>query len=148
MTRTQVSRIVNAPIGVVFNTVADINQFSKAIPHIVKVEILSDVRSGVGTKFRETRLMKGREAATDLEVTEFAQNEHVRLVADSHGTIWDSVFAVKSIAGGTELTLTMDAKSDKLIPKIMNRLIYGMVKKALERDMDSVKEYCEKEKTK
>jgi hypothetical protein len=69
--RWVVSSSIAAPIDVVFSTVAAINQFSRAIPHIVKVEFLSEVRAGVGTRFGETRLMGGREAATELEVTEW-----------------------------------------------------------------------------
>lgn len=144
MSSMMITRTINAPVDVVFKTVSDIKQFSKAVPHIVKVEFLSDIKSGVGTRFRETRLMKGREAATELEVTEFVVNDRVRLVAESNGTIWDSLFVVKSENGRTLLTMTMEAKTDKLIPKIINFLISGMIKKAVEKDMDAVKAFCEK----
>ena len=81
MSRIIVTRTIDAPIDLVFQTVADERRLSQALPHIVKVEFLSDVRAGVGTRFRETRLMNGKEATTELEVTEFVENEHVRLVA-------------------------------------------------------------------
>ena len=64
MSRTTVSRTIDAPIERVFNAVADITEFSKALPHIVNVEFLTDSRLGVGTRFRETRLMRGKEAIT------------------------------------------------------------------------------------
>jgi hypothetical protein len=38
----------------------------------------------------------------------------------------------------------MDARPYKLMARVMNTLIGGMVKKAVEKDMDSVKAYCEK----
>ncbi len=144
MSRMIVTRTIKAPVEVVFKTVSDINQFSKAIPHIVKVEFLSDTKSGLGTRFRETRLMKGKEATTELEVKEFVENDRIRMVADSHGTVWDSMFVVKPDNGQTLLTMTMEAKTDKLIPKIINFMIGGMVKKAVEHDMDAVKAFCEK----
>ena len=28
-----------------------------------------------------------------LEVTEYVEHEHVRMIADSHGTVWDSILA-------------------------------------------------------
>ena len=146
MSRWVVTRTIAAPIDVVFATVADINQFARAIPHIVKVEYLGDARSGVGTRFRETRLMRGKEATTELEVTEWVRNDHVRLVADTHGTVWDSVFAVREEQGATVLTLTMNAIAHGLIPKLMvNFIIRGMLQKALEGDMDAVKAFCERE---
>lgn len=91
MSRITSTRFINAPLDLVFKTVADIQNFSKAIPNIVDVEFLSDQKSGVGTCFRETREMNGREASTELEVTEYKENDHIRRVADSHGTVWDSV---------------------------------------------------------
>ena len=81
MSRITVTRTIDAPIDLVFQTVADERRLSQALPHIVKVEFLSDVKAGVGTRFRETRLMNGKEATTELEVTEFVENERVRLVS-------------------------------------------------------------------
>ena len=143
MTRTIITRLIDAPIDKVFRTVADIRQFFQAIPHIVKIEFLTDKKTGVGTRFRETRLMKGKEVATELEITEYVKNDRVRLVADSHGTIWDTVFTVRAKDTQTELTMRMDAKAHKLLPRLINPLIKGMVKKAIIKDMDSVKTYCE-----
>ncbi|MFQ5627145.1 MAG: SRPBCC family protein [bacterium] len=144
MSNYTVKRTINAPIDKVFKTVSDINNFSKAIPHIVKAEIISDIKSGVGTRFSETRLMKGKEATEEMEVTEYVENDRVRIVCDSHGTVWDSLFTVASVNDQTELTLSMDAKSYKFMAKLMNPMIKGMLGKALEADMDAVKVYCEK----
>src|SRR6185295_361887 len=101
--RLVVMRTIDAPIDVVFRTVADITQFSRALPHIVKVEFLSDARLGAGTRFRETRLMKGKENVTELEVTEYVENDRVRLVADNHGVVWDSV-----IVGAQPYAIVLD----------------------------------------
>jgi hypothetical protein len=144
MPKIEITRMIDAPVDKVFRTVSEINEFSKAIPHIIRTEILSDVKSGVGTHFRETRLMKGKEATTELEVTEYIENERVRIVSDTHGTLWDTIFTVKSVAGQTELIMTMHAKAYKLLPKLMNLLIKGMVKTAIAQDMDAVKAFCEK----
>ena len=145
MPRMTVTRTIDAPVDLVFNSVADISQFSQAIPHIVNVEFLTEQKTGVGTRFREMRLMHGKEATTELEVTEYVENERIRLVADSHGILWDTVFTVKSEDGPTELTMTMDAKACKLLSRIMNPLIMGMITRAVEKDMDAVKDFCENE---
>ena len=108
MASITVTRVIEAPAGVVFRTVADIGHFSQAVPHIVKVEFLSELKSGVGTRFRETRLMNGREASTELEVTEHVENDHVRIVSDAGGAIWDTVFTVSPSGKGTELTMVME----------------------------------------
>ena len=144
MPRIAITRRIDAPADAVFSAVSDIRRFSEALPHVVKFEFLTEQKTGVGTRFRETRLMGGKEAETELEVTEFVENERVRLVADSHGTIWDTTFTVEAGDGATKLDMVMDARAHKLLPKLMNPLVMGMIRKAVERDMDLVKAYCEK----
>ncbi|REJ72151.1 MAG: SRPBCC family protein [Planctomycetota bacterium] len=141
------TRRINAPVDIVFHTVADISRFSEAVPHIVNVEFLTEQQSGVGTRFRETRVMHGKEIATELEVTEYVENDRVRIVADSHGTVWDTVFSVSEEGAATVLAMTMTANARTLAAKLTTRMISGMVAKAVEADMDFVKEYCENRQT-
>lgn len=147
MTKTTVIREINAPVEEVFSCIADTSKFKEAIPHIVKVEMLSEQTTGNGTRFRETRLMNGREASTELEFSDYVQNEQVRAVADSGGAIWDTLFTTENIgsdeAPKTKLTLVMEARAYKLMAKIVTPFIKGIVQKAVEEDMDSVKLYCE-----
>jgi len=144
MTRITVKRIFNAPADLVFKAISDIENFPNTNPDIVKIEFLSDKKSGIGTRFRETRWMGNRSSVTDLEISEFVENDHVRFIADSHGTIWDSIFDVIPLEDKTELTLTMDAKAHKLLPKILNPLMKGLYRKGLEKHMDLLRTYCEK----
>lgn len=138
-----ITRTINAPIEKVFWAVADVHEFGKALPHAIGVEYLSENKTGVGARFRETRNLRGKEATTELEVTEHVENDHVRMVADSHGTVWDTTFAVRQAEAGTVLTTTMDARAHKLLPRLINPLIRGMVSKAVADDMDLAKTYCE-----
>ena len=142
MSRTVVSRKIGAPVARVFRTVADIREFSKAVPDIVGVEFLSERRSGDGTRFRETRKVGGREASTELEVIEYVEDDRVRLVSDAGGTQWDSVFTVVESDGGTVLELVMEARPYRLLARITTPLMKRMIQKALEKDMDAVKTYC------
>lgn len=144
MIRIIVKRIIKAPVEKVFKAVTDISNLPNVVPDIKSTEIKTDIKSGVGTKFRETRMMKGKESITDLEVTEYVENESVRMVADSHGTVWDSVFTVKETDIGTKLELIMVAKAHKILPKLLNPLMKNLFKKGLEKHIDAVKVFCEK----
>ena len=136
--------MVQAPVEAVFDCVAHIQNFSNAVPDISKIEFLTQSRRGVGTRFRETRVMKGREATTELEVTEYDAPHRIRLVSDEGGTIWDTVFTTIATAdGGTRLEMVMDARPYKLMAKIVNPFIGRMISKAVEEDMNAVKTYCE-----
>ena len=147
MATMTVTRRINAPIDLVFRTVSQINEFSSAIPHIVNVEFLTEQQIGVGTRFRETRLMNGKEVQTELEVTEHVENDRVRLVTDSHGTVWDTLFTVRSDGDATELTMVMESRPHTLAARMMNPLIGGMIKKAVEKDMDLVQVCCENQES-
>jgi uncharacterized protein YndB with AHSA1/START domain len=150
MTSITVTRKINAPLQLTFKAIADIENLPKTNPDIVKIEFLTAQKTGGGTRFREIRRMGKKKNVTELEVTEYAENESIRMVADSHGTIWDSKFTVT--AGETTddkpvctiLNLTMDAKAHKFIPKLLNPLMKGLYKMGLEKHMDAIKNFCEK----
>jgi hypothetical protein len=110
----------------------------------VKVEYLTAQHSGVGTKFRATRMNRGKPAVFDQEVIEYTPDKHIRMDNETHGTLWIGMFDVATQGAQSVLTLTMDSKTDRWLPRIMTRLIAPMVQKALEKDMDAVKAYCER----
>ena len=143
MTTTTVTRSIAASPETVFDAIAHIQNFSKICTDIVDVEFLSEQTKGVGTRFRETRMMGKRKASTILEVTEYVENERIRIVSDAGGTIWDSVFTVRDVDGGTRMDFEMDAKAYKLMAKIMTKLFRGFIAKAITKDMDVVKQHCE-----
>ena len=144
MANVTVTRRIDAPADVVFRTVAHVEQLSQAVPGILRVEFLSEVKSGVGARFRETRMMMGREATTELEVTEYVENERVRIVSEAGGALWDTVFSVAADGGGTELKMVMDARPQTMSARMTVPLILGTVQKAVEEDMDAVKSFCER----
>ncbi len=144
MTRVTVSRTIAAPVATVFKAITDIEHLPDSNPDVVRIEFLSDTRSGAGTRFRETRSSKGKEMVTELEVTEQVENEYARFVSDAGGTVWDTLFTVRPAGDRTELEIQLDARAYKLLPKIMIPLIVkGMVRKGMETHIDSLRAYCE-----
>jgi uncharacterized protein YndB with AHSA1/START domain len=143
MGQTRVTRAIASPPTKVFEAVAHIENFSEVVPGIIDIEFLTDAKTGVGTRFRETRVMKGRESTTELEVTEYVPDERVRLVSDEGGTIWDTVFTVTPSAAGSELSMVMVARPHTWKARIITPLIGRMVATAVESDMDAVKAWCE-----
>lgn len=144
MGRITTTRRIEAPVEKVFDAVAHIERFQKVVPDIVRVEFVSEVRKGVGTRFRETRRMGSKEVTVELEVTDYVDNESVRIVSDAGGTIWDTTFRVVDRGDGeVDLTMEMEDKAYKLLAKLFNPLIRPMVRKGVERDMDAVKAFCE-----
>lgn len=85
-------------------------------------------------------MTKGVEASTELEVTEYVENDRVRIVSEAGGAVWDTVFTVSPAGGRTELTMTMDARPAKLTLPVVMR----MIRKAVISDVDAVKAFCER----
>ena len=136
-------RTIDAGIDEVFDVVAHIENFRKALPHITNVEFLTEQQRGVGTRFRETRMMGKREATTELEVREYEAPNVVRLVSDTGGTVWDTSFRLTGTTARTVLSMEMDAIPHTLMARLSLPLIGRFVANALEKDMDAVKAYCE-----
>ena len=148
MSQFTVTRTIKAPIEIVFKAITDVEGMPDTNPDIVSTEFLSETRSGVGTRFREQRRMGKQVHVTELDVTEFVENEHVRMVADSHGTIWDTSFDLTPAPGNrdhTEITITMDANARSLLPRIMNFLFRGMIQRGSEKHFDVMTAWCEKQ---
>ena len=146
MIQISVNLTISAPADIVFRAVADLPNLPQVSPDVVGIEMLSETTSGVGTRFRETRKMKnGKQMLTDLEVLEYRTDEHLRIVTDSHGTVWDTTFSVREVEGGAELQMVMDARPHKLVPKILNPLMKGMFRKGMLGHLEDVATWCERE---
>lgn len=144
MGRTTVVRTVDAPLELVFDKATNIETLPEVVPDVLEVSFLSSSRKGVGTRFRQTRAMGRRTSVTELEVTEYVLNERARMVADQGGTIWDTVYSTRPMGDGSiELKVVMDANAYKTLPKLLNPLIGGFVRKAINADMDAIKASCE-----
>jgi len=143
MTRITITRTINAPIDKVFNTVADIRNFSEVVPCIVDVEYLTKNRVGVGARFIETRVMGKRKASMEFEVTEYVENDHFRIKTEAGGTVWDSLFTFEEKDGAVVLTMAMDAITKNFFMDLMNKMMKKMIQKGTEEDFDIVKAHCE-----
>jgi uncharacterized membrane protein len=135
--------MIDAPIELVFQTISTPEKFMEAVPHIKSVELLTEERSGPGTKFKETRLMGKRKASTVLEIAEEEKNSHIRMISKAGGATWDSTFSTEAEEDGVQLRLVMTAVPTNFLARISIRMIKGMIAKALKNDMLAIKEYCE-----
>jgi carbon monoxide dehydrogenase subunit G len=141
----KIVRNIHAPAAVVFDTVADPAHFSEAISGVTKLEFLSSTKSGAGTRFRQSRVMNGKEMTLDFDVTESVPNQRVRIVNEVHGTRWDSLITLTPSNALTTLTMRMDTETRPLVARLLMPLMLRLfIRKAVEKDFDAVKAYCER----
>src|SRR4051812_9790697 len=89
-TTVAVDHFVAAAPERVFALASDFANLPKRIPDITKVELLTGDTVGVGTRFRETRVMFGKEAVETMEVAAFDPPHSYVLVANSCGARYES----------------------------------------------------------
>ena len=89
--------------------------------------------------------MNGKQATTELEVTELVENDYVRIVSDAGGTLWDTVFKVKQQGEEVDMNMRMDVRPHNVAAKFITPLIMRFVSDAVGSDMDAVKKYCERD---
>lgn len=107
------------------------------------IEFLSEQRSGVGTRFRETRKGSGRDGISEVEVIEYVDSDHIRLVDDYYGAVWDTLYSVVDDGGSTRLTMAVEAQLHKLLAKLTMSLTMSGYRKNMVKNIDAVKAHCE-----
>ena len=133
----------------VFDVLTDIPRMGERIGGVVNIEMLTDGPVGVGTRFKETRIMFKREAAEEFEVTEMAPPARLVLVAESCGCRYVCTHRLAPEAEGTRLELEMQITPLGLVARLMsplNFLMAGTMKKAIQQDLDDLKAAVESAK--
>lgn len=143
MTTIVVERSIQAPAEAVFAAVAEVEHLPEIVPHVTDVEFLTEARSGVGTRFVETRRQAGRDFETELEIAEEVPPEHVRMVSENRGTVWDTLFEIEPQDGGTLLRTTMEARAEKMTTRLRNKAMVPLLRKAMDAHLDAVKDHLE-----
>jgi uncharacterized protein YndB with AHSA1/START domain len=141
-------RLINAPQESVFQTFTDLRRAPEFIPAIKTLEVLTEGPIGKGTRWREMRVMMGKEATETMEITEFDPPRSYAVEARSHGTHYRSTFRFSPESGGTRAEMTFSGRPESGWAKALGALVgwafKGMLRKALEADMDALKAAAER----
>ena len=140
------SRTVNAPVANVFEVYSDFGNAAARVDGIENIELLTDEPIGKGTRFRETRIMFGRESTEEMKVTEFEPNRKYTVEAFSCGAHFQTVFRFEPQGNSTNVEVELKTRSVSWFAKLMSPLGFlmaGSMKKMFESDIDQLKSYCE-----
>lgn len=137
------SRDVDAHPERVWGIVTDLERSPEVLSGVDEVEILEGGDGfGVGTRWRETRTMFGRQAEEVMAVTAVEEGASYTVRAESGGTVYTSVIEVQALDGGTRLTMRFVAETTGLVGRVMaatvGRLFAGATRKMLRRDLDDI----------
>ena len=143
-----IERTVNAPLAQVFARFTDLTNAPAMIPAIKKIEILTPGPIGAGTRFRETRVMFGKEAAATMEISTFDPPRSYCVEADSGGSHFATTFTFEPAgSSATRVAMHFGCQAQTLGAKLLtplSLLMMGFMRKALGADMDSMKAAAER----
>jgi carbon monoxide dehydrogenase subunit G len=149
MKAIQVSETIHADKKRVFEAMSNFEIAASVVSGIQKTEMLTPGPVGVGTRFKETRIMMKREATETMEVTVFKPFDTYTLEAESCGCHYTSVMTLRDLGGGnTEVTMSFRGVAKTFMAKLMMPLGYlmqGMLKKLLLKDISDIKAHLESE---
>lgn len=147
MTSISVSVAIAAPQDTVWKCITDIERAHERIPAIRRIEILSPQRHGLGLRWRETRIMFGKEATEVMEITQWRPPHEYVTSAQSHGSDYRCTLSVAPTAAGSMLSFHFTATPLTLTAKVMGTLmaplLRGAITKALQGDLNAIKASCE-----
>lgn len=139
----------SAPPQAVFAALTDGEQVKAWMPGLVSFEALTDGPFAVGSRFRETRKMFGKEATEEFEVTALEPDRRLDLYVDgakgsSGSGEYRLSYTFEPHAGGTRVTLDGQVDGMGRMAELLGRLFAGRFKKALSDDLKAMKSHVEK----
>jgi carbon monoxide dehydrogenase subunit G len=137
-----ITRHIAAPPDVVFHYAADFERAPQRIRGIKKVELLTQGPVGVGTRFKETRIVFKREATETMEVVAFDPPRGYTLGAESCGCRYRIQFRFAPANDGTDVELKFDAEPLTFLARLMGFLMGRMIEmcaKESAKDLEDLK---------
>lgn len=138
---------IDAPPQRVFDVASNIPNAANTIRGITNVEMVTDGPVGVGTTWKETRVMFGKEHTEILELTGFDPPRSYAASCGSCGILWHRVFHFTPESGGTRVDIDMEGKPLNLMARVIGTIMTPMMRKAMktcvEGDLQDLKIACE-----
>jgi hypothetical protein len=122
------SEWIGHPPQVVFDFITSSDNAPKVVPSVKSMVKLTDGPVRVGTRYRETRLMNGKEESTELEVVAYDPHESYAMKNETSGiqTVYRYVFQPQ--AGGTRVDLVCEVGAGGL-RKLFVPLVVAVLKR-------------------
>lgn len=144
MDTLELTREVTAPSDVVWQVLTDLEGCPSFISGIESVKRLDDRAGfGVGTRWRETRVLFGKRATEEMEVSAVDERRSYTVEADGAGAHYVSTMGVEATGEGrSRLVSTFGAVPtgafSRLRSRTVGKLFEGATRKAMEQDLDDI----------
>ena len=144
--------IINGSKAAIWAAITNIENASKIIGGIKKIEVLEKPANGlVGLKWAETRLLFRKPATVEKWITDASENEFFKTKAEDSGFVFLTTNSISEGSGRMTLTSSHDSQPQCIVAKLMSipmgLLFKGVVKKALLQDLNDIKSAVEQKES-
>ena len=124
----KMSEWISRPPQEVFDFITTSDNAPKVVQSVKSMVKLTEGPVGVGTRYRETRMMNGKEQHAELEVVAYEPNQKyaMRNVTEGIETVYQYTFHPE--ANGTRVDLVCEVKAGG-VKKLMLPLVVSVLKK-------------------
>ena len=138
---------VNAPVDRVFEVFSDVASCADRISGIRSLEVLSEVKQGVGVRWKETRVVWGKEATEEMWMTACDAPNSYEVESESNGARYHTTFSFKPLDdGSTQVDWVFDITPVSLKARLMMPsffLFKGSLRKLMTGDITDLKKHIE-----
>lgn len=118
----------------VWAVMTDIAGSPETISGIVSVELVdSNPGFEIGTRWKETRVMFGREASEEMAVTAIVPGRSYTVESDGKGAKYTSIMAVEPAKEGSTISMTFRGEPTGLAGRIMSATLGRLAKRATQK---------------
>jgi uncharacterized protein YndB with AHSA1/START domain len=148
MAQFSMTKRIDAPLETVFEAAIDLERAAEHIRGIEKIELVTTLPVRVGTRWRETRKVMGRQDMQTLEVTAFNPPHSYTVGCDSCGSYFETTFRFEPAAGNsTDVMLDVRCEARSLLARLLSpigNLMFGRVmRNCLDDDLDDIRRVAE-----
>jgi carbon monoxide dehydrogenase subunit G len=147
----EVKRIFQVSKEEAYASLLDLESAKQWMQGLVGIERMDEGPLREGSEWKETRKMFGKEASEHFEVVELKEHDKIVMRCDgTKGTTGKGEFVftylLTSSGDQTEVTLLGEIRGLTGLSRWFGKLMVGTFKKVCAKDLDSLRDYLEKNK--
>lgn len=142
-------RSIDAPADAVWHVLTDLEGAEAVLSGVTRIERLAGVGWAIGTRWRETRSMMGREATEEMEVVGIDPGRSTTVAAEAHGMRYRTEFTLEPLPSPdgqprTLLRMRFSGSYQTLswVQRVAAKLTSGIgmrvTRKAMQQDLDDI----------
>lgn len=137
-------RSIAAPPETVWRVLTDLEAAPEILSGVSRVERLAGVGYTIGTRWRETRTMMGRDETEEMEVVGIDEGRSTMIAAEARGMAYRTEFTLEPAPEGTLLrmrfggSLQSPSWAQRVAAKLTARLGMAVTRKMMQQDLDDI----------